>query len=158
MFTKVLSVALFAFSLVAGAQDIPSCALTCLGSTTGSSCSQTDIPCLCRDSAFITSTAQCILTACPADQIAAATQAAQALCGTAGVSVSIPSIAPSSSGSSAASGSTTPTAPVSSVSVTGTPSTTSSGAAPAQTSNGAVSQSANAVAGMVALGFAALAL
>ncbi|KAG9226958.1 hypothetical protein CCMSSC00406_0003369 [Pleurotus cornucopiae] len=158
MFTQVLSVALFAFSLVARAQDLPSCALTCLSSTSGSSCSQSDIPCLCRDNAFISSTAQCILTACPADQVAAATQAAQGLCGAAGVSVSIPSVAPSSSGSSSVSGSVTPTAPTASVSVTGTPSTTSSGAAPAQTSNGAVSQSVNAVAGMVAFGLAALAL
>jgi CFEM-containing surface protein len=126
--TIMKSVAVFALALaaVANAQSAPACATTCVAQTP-TSCSESDISCLCHDQNFITQATQCILVNCKGSDLTAAEQFAQQLCETVGVTLTSTPPLPTSTGAVNATGSasgsytTTP--------VNGSPSGSSSGSA-----------------------------
>ncbi|TFK52837.1 hypothetical protein OE88DRAFT_1307759 [Heliocybe sulcata] len=131
-------------------QSLPSCATSCLLNANTGSCSQNDDVCLCNSQAFISSTTTCIEQSCQGNDLTNAESAAQQLCAAVGVTLSAASAtpsatAPASSGSGSSSASATTSAHDSSASQTGT-------------TSGAMTHSVNMVAGLAAVGLAALAL
>ncbi|KAG9031191.1 hypothetical protein FRB95_003095 [Tulasnella sp. JGI-2019a] len=113
-------------------RTIQECVTGCLGSTPSNSCSGTDVPCLCKDQDFINGVATCLGSTCSQDDIAAGTQAAQALCQAAGVSVTLPTA--TAAGSSGVA-STTAAASSSSASVSAASASFMSGASIASTAS-----------------------
>ncbi|KAK7903674.1 hypothetical protein LTR67_001694 [Exophiala xenobiotica] len=82
------------FALFAAAQDLsslPSCAVSCATNAIGSTgCALTDAHCICTASTFLSGVESCISTACsPADQ-QATLQFAVSFCGSAGVTITLP--------------------------------------------------------------------
>ncbi|KAF4603037.1 hypothetical protein EYR38_003442 [Pleurotus pulmonarius] len=161
MFFSLASIALLAVSVAAQGE----CSLTCLDPTQSvNGCGPTDNACLCRDDAFISNTTECINTSCTGDDITNAQAAARSLCAAVGVTLtSTPASAPTSSSSSAAAPPASSTSSGSSSAPTSTAPASSTGSAttspaPAQTSNAASFNGVNSLAGIAALGLAALAL
>ena len=58
----------------------PACAGTCIASADLGGCSDTDDACLCKNSAFVSSTYACIQKTCQGSDLQAAITAAQSLC------------------------------------------------------------------------------
>ncbi|KIY64657.1 hypothetical protein CYLTODRAFT_425021 [Cylindrobasidium torrendii FP15055 ss-10] len=123
---KLASAALLA-ALLVGAQDVPSCVLTCSTQSlsSGSCTSVTDIACICSDQAFQAAALSCLQSTCSESELQAALSLQQSQCGST-----------SASGSSAASASTSASGS-SSASASGSASTTS-----ASSASGSVSRSA----------------
>ncbi|KAG6918298.1 hypothetical protein DXG01_015390 [Tephrocybe rancida] len=158
------------------ARQIPSCANECLfGSGVDlDGCGPTDNICLCKSQKFVSKSTTCIEAACSGADLATALSVSQQICLSVGVTLTNEAPAPTESSASTpavpstdgvsspaptkASTKATTTAP--STSKTSSASTTgSSSAAPAATTtNAAVANSVNAIAGLAAIGLAALAL
>ncbi|KAI0048646.1 hypothetical protein FA95DRAFT_1557721 [Auriscalpium vulgare] len=161
----------------------PNCAIPCLTSADFGSCDQTDLTCLCNSSAFITSTTQCIQSACTGTDLSNAEAAARSECEAVGVTLtsSVPpatstaaSSAPASAPASSAPASSTPasatspssaakssaTSPSSAAKSSATaPSSASSSTPSASTTpNAARVNAVNVLAGAAALAGAVLAL
>ncbi|EIN14671.1 hypothetical protein PUNSTDRAFT_118091 [Punctularia strigosozonata HHB-11173 SS5] len=138
----------------AARQSIPNCAVPCLTSAPMGSCSQTDDTCLCHNSDFINGATSCIESSCSGDDLKNAEAAAQALCAAVGVTLTATPTASSSSGASTA------TSPASSVTTASGSSTASltSGSPSSTSTSGASANGIPALAGLAALGLAALAL
>ncbi|KAK0224154.1 hypothetical protein IW262DRAFT_1459205 [Armillaria fumosa] len=136
------------------ARQLPSCAVDCI---TGSNinygdCSTSDNACLCKNSDFVNSVQSCITSNCTGNDLQTALSVAQALCAAAGVTLtSEAASATSTSPSSSSSASSASRASSSS-------SSASTSATSASASNGALTVGSNAVAGLAAIGFVALAL
>jgi len=133
MFSKIALIAALAAPLIA-AQDLsglPSCAETpaiaALGST---GCSITDIACICKDSAFLTSLEPAVAAACSPADLATALQFAVDLCDSVGVTLTISTPAATSPAATS-----TPTP----ASTTAAPSSTPASTTPAITSAAATS-------------------
>ncbi|KAF9458284.1 hypothetical protein BDZ94DRAFT_1271103 [Collybia nuda] len=154
------------------APSIPTCAATCLASAETGDCAATDNACLCKNDAFIASTTKCITDACKGDDLTAAIAGAQAICASVGVTLAPPTPTGGAGNGTAptanSTGSGAPPAPTGTGGNTTTPggngtaptngtNSTNSGAAPAPTS-GAVSNTLSSIAGVAALGLAALVL
>ncbi|KAL0581430.1 hypothetical protein V5O48_000584, partial [Marasmius crinis-equi] len=92
--------------VLASAQNIPTCALTCISGGNTGGCSSTDTKCLCTNQDFINSAVACINKNCQGSDVDAARNTAEQLCSTAGVSLTIPS-GSATSGSSTGSGTAT---------------------------------------------------
>ncbi|BFZ60438.1 hypothetical protein YB2330_001474 [Saitoella coloradoensis] len=111
MLPKQLTFALLLTPLLIYAQSIPglpSCAGSCYTSAqASSSCSSTDIACICSNTAFIESLVGCVLSGCDAADQATVFQFAQTFCGAAGVTVDPSSIASAYSVTAAAMGGVT---------------------------------------------------
>ncbi|KIW95762.1 uncharacterized protein Z519_02826 [Cladophialophora bantiana CBS 173.52] len=135
---------------------LPTCAVTCaLNAISSTGCSATDAACVCQASSFLTGVYSCISTACNASDIAATLQFAEQYCGSAGVSITLPS-ASATAGPTFTSGSTGATA---SASATVTSSYVPASGAPAATYTGGaqiLKQQWAGVAGVVGLGVAAM--
>jgi len=91
----LIYVSVLAAIAVVSAQDLsqlPTCAQTCFaGAIAQTSCSLTDFPCLCRDTAFQNTVTQCVQSSCnQADQASTVSLSSQQ-CASAGVSLSLPS-------------------------------------------------------------------
>ncbi|KZT26073.1 hypothetical protein NEOLEDRAFT_267649 [Neolentinus lepideus HHB14362 ss-1] len=132
-------------------QSLPSCATSCLMNADTGTCGENDT-CLCRSQAFINSTTTCIQQSCTGSDLTNAEAAAQELCAAVGVTLSATSAtasatAPASSASGSPGGSATTSASASSASASQT-----------GTTSGAMTHGANMVAGLAAVGLAALAL
>ncbi|KAJ9503777.1 hypothetical protein LTR99_002539 [Exophiala xenobiotica] len=88
----IASVGLFA--LFAAAQDLsslPPCAVTCALNAIGATgCAATDAKCICTATSFLSGVQSCISTACNATDQAATLQFAVTFCGSAGVSITLP--------------------------------------------------------------------
>lgn len=124
----ILSVVASAALAAAQLSAIPQCALTCAISSIGASgCSETDIKCICSASAFLTSITSCVQGSCTAAELAQTLKAAQGLCSSAGVTLSLPGTAPTSTAAPVSSSSSAAAPPP--VSTT----TTTSAAAPPAT-------------------------
>ncbi|EXJ64907.1 hypothetical protein A1O7_01246, partial [Cladophialophora yegresii CBS 114405] len=93
-FFSVAAVGISTLLHFAASQDLstlPSCAVSCATSAIGSTgCAITDAACVCSASSFLTGVQSCISTACsPTDQ-AATLAFAQQYCGSAGVTITLP--------------------------------------------------------------------
>jgi hypothetical protein len=89
--------------------QIPSCALSCALSSLGSTgCAQTDFACICKANSFITALVPCVQGACSAAEYENTVKAAQGLCSAAGVTLSIPSGAVSTSAESSSAATSAP--------------------------------------------------
>ncbi|KAK6362682.1 hypothetical protein TWF730_000138 [Orbilia blumenaviensis] len=87
----ILAVAAGAALAAAQLDQIPTCALTCAISSIGSSgCQQTDISCICSASTFLTGILSCIQGSCTEAEVAQTLKAAQGLCASAGVTITLP--------------------------------------------------------------------
>ncbi|KAF9001187.1 hypothetical protein BDQ17DRAFT_1426752 [Cyathus striatus] len=154
-------------------QSIPTCGQPCILNADLGSCSATDTLCLCQSSAFVSSTTQCIVSSCSGQDLQDAEAAARALCAQVGVtltdSVAASSTTAASGSSTGAAASSTATSPAASgsgsstrsgSSAASTPASSSSSSAPATSSSAssASKNGINAVAGLAAIGLAALAL
>ncbi|KAF7343373.1 CFEM domain-containing protein [Mycena venus] len=137
----------------------PACEQNCLANPNLGGCKSGDLPCMCNNNVFVTSTFQCIQAACSGTDLAAAIQLAAETCQSVGVT--LPSAAgaefsataslTSSGGAAQTSGGASTSAPASNPS--------SSAPAPSTTPNGALSASANtAFLGLAAIGVIAFAL
>ncbi|KAK7040743.1 hypothetical protein VNI00_009649 [Paramarasmius palmivorus] len=116
MYSSAALLILAALTTSVSAQNLPTCAFTCVASADTGSCGM-DNKCLCSSQAFVESTTKCIMSSCTGDDLQAAVAGAQQLCADAGVTLSVPSAsstAPSSSntsGSATSAGSAQTTAP-----------------------------------------------
>ncbi|KAH0844084.1 CFEM domain containing protein [Fonsecaea pedrosoi] len=145
---------------LAASQDLsslPACAVTCaVNAISSTGCAATDAACVCQASSFLTGVYTCISGSCSADDIAATLQFAQQYCGSAGISITLPTAsataAPTSTPSSAASSPATAPASVTSSSVpaSGAPAATFTGGAQI------LKQQWAGVAGVIGLGVAAV--
>ncbi|RVD80203.1 uncharacterized protein DFL_008108 [Arthrobotrys flagrans] len=91
----ILTVAAGAALAAAQLDQIPTCALTCaITSLSGTGCAQTDIACICEASSFLTGILSCIQGSCNAEEIEQTLGAAQVLCASAGVTISVPGSEP----------------------------------------------------------------
>ncbi|KAK6343861.1 hypothetical protein TWF696_007516 [Orbilia brochopaga] len=92
MKTSTIFVTVAGASLAAAQLDqIPTCALGCAISSIGSSgCAQTDIACICSASSFLTGILDCIQGACTDAEVDQTLKAAQVLCAQAGVTITPP--------------------------------------------------------------------
>lgn len=89
--STIFTVAAAAYTVSAQLDSLPTCALNCAVKSLGSSgCPTTDIACICKATAFVTSLVPCVQGACSAAEFEATVQAAQGLCQQAGVSLDIP--------------------------------------------------------------------
>ncbi|KAF3157894.1 hypothetical protein TWF225_001812 [Orbilia oligospora] len=87
----ILAVAAGAALAAAQLDQIPTCALTCAITSLGSTgCSQTDIACICKASSFLTGILSCIQGSCTPAEIEQTLGAAQGLCASAGVTITVP--------------------------------------------------------------------
>ncbi|CAE6537725.1 unnamed protein product [Rhizoctonia solani] len=130
-----VSIVLAALAAVAsassiGKRQIPSCALTCMTSANTGSCSSTDNTCLCKSTAFVDSTYNCIASTCKGDDLTNAVAAARALCVAAGVTLT----------------QTMPAATGGTATATGTATST-----PTSSSNGAINLSGSPMVGALAV-------
>ncbi|KAG6829257.1 hypothetical protein H0H92_005137 [Tricholoma furcatifolium] len=143
-------------------QSIPACADNCLfGSNVDyDGCSETDDVCLCKSQVFVSTSTSCIEAACSGSDLQTALQVSQEICAAVGVTLTstyaAASTGASSSTAAASAAKSTVTSPASSGSSAA--SSTTSSAAAAATTNAAVSNSINALAGLAAIGLAAMAL
>jgi len=105
---------------------LPTCAVTCAITSLGSTgCAETDVACICKATAFITALTPCVQAACSAADLQKTIAAAEGLCAQAGVSLSLPPVAASST-AAPVSTSTSVTVATSSAVVTLSTTTTSS--------------------------------
>jgi len=107
--------------------NIPQCALSCaLTSLQSTSCAPTDIKCICQATGFVAALTPCVEKACTAAELQQTITAAEGLCSSAGVSLSIPPVAASSTSASseASSASIAPTTTAVSTSAVTTTATT----------------------------------
>ncbi|KIW78295.1 hypothetical protein Z517_08130 [Fonsecaea pedrosoi CBS 271.37] len=159
-FLSFAAVGLSSLLHLAASQDLsslPACAVTCaVNAISSTGCAATDAACVCQASSFLTGVYTCISASCSADDIAATLQFAQQYCGSAGISITLPTAsataAPTSTPSSAASSPATAPASVTSSSVpaSGAPAATFTGGAQI------LKQQWAGVAGMIGLGVAAV--
>ncbi|EJD01850.1 uncharacterized protein FOMMEDRAFT_88233 [Fomitiporia mediterranea MF3/22] len=109
-FTITLLFAGVASAFLVSRQNVPQCALTCIGNADLGGCSATDNQCLCTNQQFIQSTTTCIESTCSGSDLAAAEAFAQQSCASVGVTLTAPGSAsatqtsanPSGSGSNSA--------------------------------------------------------
>ncbi|CAL1709734.1 unnamed protein product [Somion occarium] len=139
-------------------RQYPDCANPCIANAETGSCTADDLGCLCNSSAFISSTTSCIISSCNADDAERAEAVARQFCATVGVTLtSTPDISTSASSTSSAPGSSAPSATQTSSSIAPSstaPSSTDTTSPATQT--GALIHGANALLGLVAVGFVAL--
>ncbi|KIW72544.1 hypothetical protein PV04_00729 [Phialophora macrospora] len=148
---------------LAASQDLsslPSCAVTCALNAIGATgCAATDAACVCSATTFLTSVQSCISTACNATDQAATLAFAQQYCGSAGITITLPTASASAPAAGPTSTSSPTTAPASTPATTTSSSAVSTPAPPAASFTGAASalkQQWAGIAGVVALGLAAL--
>ncbi|OAP59136.1 hypothetical protein AYL99_06434 [Fonsecaea erecta] len=161
-FLAVAAVGLASLLHFAAPQDLsglPACAVTCaVNAISSTGCSATDAACVCTATSFLSGVYTCISGACNATDIAATLQFAEQYCGSAGVSITLPTASPSAGPTFTPSSSSVPA----STSATLTSSYVPASVTPAATFTGAAQmlkqQWANVagVAGVVGLGVAAL--
>jgi len=162
-FLTLAAVGVSALLQLAAAQDLsslPSCAVTCAINAIGATgCATTDAKCICTATSFLSGVQTCISTACNATDQAATLAFAQQFCGSAGVTITLPTAA----ASSPAAGPTF----TSSAAPASVPAATTSGYAPASYSApppaasytgaaAALKQQWAGVAGLIGLGVAAM--
>ncbi|KAF3940832.1 hypothetical protein ABW19_dt0204409 [Dactylella cylindrospora] len=96
MKTSAILAAVAGAALAAAQLDaLPTCSLTCAISAIGTSgCAQTDIACICSASTFLTGIYTCIQGACTPAEIEQTLGAAQVLCASAGVTITLPGSEP----------------------------------------------------------------
>jgi len=105
IFAAVVGAALAAAQL----DQIPTCALSCAITSIGASgCPQTDIACICQAAPFLSGILSCIQGACSASEIEQTLKAAQGLCLSAGVTITVPGGTPSTTAPPPASTSSAP--------------------------------------------------
>lgn len=89
--SSILAVATGAVLAAAQLDQIPVCALSCAITSIGSSgCAQTDIACICQAQTFLTGILSCIQGSCSEAEIQQTLTAAQGLCASAGVTITVP--------------------------------------------------------------------
>ncbi|KAI0074342.1 hypothetical protein K474DRAFT_1665531 [Panus rudis PR-1116 ss-1] len=142
------------------ARQYPDCANPCIANADIGSCSADDLGCLCKNPDFISSTTSCILSSCSADDATKAEATARSFCETVGVTLTSTPAATSTSASqsSASSGSSSATSAAPSGSATSPSSASSASPSATGSPNGAMTHGVNALAGLAAVGLAALAL
>ncbi|KAK6529995.1 hypothetical protein TWF694_003371 [Orbilia ellipsospora] len=119
-FTTVLATtATLSASLVSAQTGLvlpPSCAITCitqLAPSSGCDASITNYACFCKSQTFASTFASCVQKGCSAADLASTATAVQSLCGSVGVTISIPSGITTGSatvGAASSTGSVRPTA------------------------------------------------
>ncbi|ETI28855.1 hypothetical protein G647_01307 [Cladophialophora carrionii CBS 160.54] len=167
-FFSIAAVSISTLLHLAASQDLstlPSCAVTCaLNAIGGTGCAATDAACVCSATSFLTDVQACISTACSAADQAATLAFAQQYCGSAGITITLPT----ASASAPPAGPTFTSSPT--IAPPATPATTtsyapasytavSSAAPPGASYTGAASalkQQWAGFAGVVGLGVAAL--
>ncbi|EEB91263.1 hypothetical protein MPER_10408 [Moniliophthora perniciosa FA553] len=70
---------LVAFAASVSAQNLPTCAFTCITGADTGGCGM-DNKCLCSNQAFVESATKCIMSSCSGDDLQTAISAAQGLC------------------------------------------------------------------------------
>ncbi|KAF3927131.1 hypothetical protein AA313_de0210009 [Arthrobotrys entomopaga] len=97
-FTTILATtATLSASLVSAQSGLvlpPSCAVNCitqLAPSSGCDASITNFACFCKSQTFATGFATCVQNGCSAEDLASTATAVQSLCGSAGITISIPS-------------------------------------------------------------------
>ncbi|KAK6534872.1 hypothetical protein TWF281_006171 [Arthrobotrys megalospora] len=114
-FTRCVSIILASLSTIHAQTDVnvlPTCALPCISvGLSQTSCSQTDVRCLCQSSGYIDAAATCIRSLCNEADRLRAYNYSKDTCSVVGIDVSIPSISSSTASSvSSATGLSMPTA------------------------------------------------
>jgi len=150
----VLSTAFASVSAAVSSRQLPNCALSCLASGPLGNCASNDNACLCRNTAFITETTQCIEQSCSGSDLTEAEQYSQQLCEAVGVTLTSTPTASSSTGSSGTSSQSS----TKSSTGTSTGTSTSSTSNPLTTHSGAMANGANVLLGLTAAGLVALVL
>ncbi|KAI0922635.1 hypothetical protein AcV5_009556 [Taiwanofungus camphoratus] len=135
-------------------RQFPNCAESCLVNANLGGCNSSDDSCLCNNSAFVDSVTSCIQSSCSGSDLTNAESGARQLCEAVGVTLSASS---TSGASSAIPSSTAPTTSIAPTSASVSSSVSSPAASHTQ-SNGAMSHSVNAFAGLAAVGAIALVL
>ncbi|KAJ8520503.1 hypothetical protein ONZ45_g2662 [Pleurotus djamor] len=147
MFAYLLATFALAAVTIVHAQTLPACAKDCLNSTS-SSCSSTDILCLCNNSTLVANVVDCARSSCQGADFNSAASGAVALCAAVGVTLS-----------SLPTGTASANATSMTASSSSTGSATTSAMSSLETSNGAAAMNPiQAIAGVALFGFAALAL
>ncbi|KDE05325.1 hypothetical protein MVLG_04241 [Microbotryum lychnidis-dioicae p1A1 Lamole] len=156
------AVALASAGALVSAQStaLPSCVLPCFSSSvsaSGSTCTITDISCLCKDTKFQIATVQCFKSSCPASDLAAAEGFGTSSCSAVGVTIdqgAISAAAAAGTGSASADAASSTAAPTSSAGSAATSAAAAvTSAAAAATSKATSSADKVAVTGV--LGFVA---
>ncbi|KIX95851.1 uncharacterized protein Z520_08559 [Fonsecaea multimorphosa CBS 102226] len=161
-FLSLAAVGLSSLLHLAASQDLsslPTCAVSCaLTAISSTGCQATNATCVCEASSFLTGVYSCIQGACNATDIAATLQFAESYCGSAGISITLPTASATAGPTFTPSSSSAPA----SAPATLTSSYAPASATPAATYTGAAQMlkqqwsNVAGVAGIVGLGVAAL--
>ncbi|KAJ9602542.1 hypothetical protein H2200_013085 [Cladophialophora chaetospira] len=161
-FLTLAAVGISSLLSFAAAQDLsqlPSCAVTCALNAIGATgCQATDAKCVCSATSFLSSVQTCISTACNATDQAATLAFAQQYCGSAGITITLPSASASAPPAASSSAPASSPAVVTSSAPAPSPPASSSAAPPASYTGAAspLKQQWAGVAGVVGLGVAAI--
>ncbi|KAH0605130.1 uncharacterized protein H6S33_005112 [Morchella sextelata] len=134
IFASIFVAAGFAAAQSINISDVPTCALSCVMSSSPDGCGAADYACWCRSNTWLSSLADCVRPACPSEADQAKLVAlAQGLCGAYSVTISSDILASATATPSGSSGNASATT----TRATSTSTPTSTGSAASQSSNAA---------------------